>query len=94
MKAIKLGCKTGGFKFGATVEIGDDENQISSDVAKGLVKDGLATEAKETIVSGNTDQDLIDEIESLEARVETLEAQLEEAVNLPKGQKPDGYKKA
>jgi len=94
MKAIKLGCKTAGRPFGAIVEIGDDKKQISLDVAESLVEDGLATEFKETIVSGNTDQDLIDEIESLEDRVETLKAQLEEAINLPKGQKPDGYKKA
>jgi len=93
MKAIKLGCKTGGFKFGATVEVGDGEKQISLDVAKGLVKDGLATEVEATIVtSGN--QDLLDEIELLQDEIQILESQLKEAIDLPKGQKPSGYKKA
>jgi len=93
MKAIKLGCKTGGFKFGATVKVGEDENQISLEIAKNLVKDGLAAEAEATIVtSGN--QDLLDEIELLQDEVQTLEGQLKEAIDLPKGQKPSGYKKA
>jgi len=93
MKAIRLSCKTAGFLFGDTVVVGDDENQISSKIAKGLVEDKLAIEVKDTIVSSGN-QDLIDEIELLQDEIQNLEEQLEEAISLPKGQKPDGYKKA
>jgi len=91
MKAIKLNCKTGGFKYGATVEVGDNENQIDAETAKGLVKDGLAVEVKEVVASSGASDEII---ASLEAKIAELEGYIEEAINLQKGRKPAGYEKA
>jgi len=91
MKAIKLNCKTGGFKFGATVEVGDNKNQIDAEAAEGLVKDGLAVEVKEIVASSGASDEII---ANLEVKVAELEGYVEEAINLQKGRVPAGYKKA
>lgn len=49
MKKIKLECKTGGFGFGDTVEVGAGKDQIDLKTAKSLVAEKLATEVKETV---------------------------------------------
>jgi len=44
---ITLKCATGGYKYGDVVETSSD-GSITAEIAKGLVKDGFATEVKET----------------------------------------------
>jgi len=75
MKAIKLSCKSGGFKYGETAEVGKGKTQISLEDAKALVGAGLATEVKEVVASsGNADYEK--DIKALEAKVTGLEAQV------------------
>lgn len=55
MKKITLGCRTAGFQFGDTVEVGDGKDKISTKIAQGLVDDGLAKEVVEQVAKRATD---------------------------------------
>jgi len=69
MKVIKLGCKTAGFQFGDTAEVGTGKGKIDAEIAQDLIDGGLATEVKEKVASsGGSDK----AITALEGQVETL----------------------
>lgn len=69
MKFIKLECKSAGFQYGDTAEIGKGEGKISEEAAVALVEAGLAKEIKEAVASsGNTDAS----IAALKVTVKTL----------------------
>ena len=105
MKAIKLLCKTGGFAYGETPEIGKNKGQISSEDAQALVDAGLAVEMK-VVVSGEAvvnakvaDLEKANEVlvranADLEAKIVALDGFVQEAINSAKGTIPDGYEKA
>ncbi|MDQ1341339.1 MAG: hypothetical protein QG567_2497 [Campylobacterota bacterium] len=50
MKAIILRCKTAGFQYGDTAEIGTGKGKISAEDAKDLVAQGLAEEVRVLVV--------------------------------------------
>lgn len=100
MKAIKIGCKTAGFQYGDTAEIGKGEGKISLEDAQALVNSGLAKEMQVVVSGTNENAKLIeankvlaDENAKLKSDIETLHNFVAEAINLAKGQIPAGYEK-
>lgn len=75
MEKIRLLCKTRGFDFGTTLEIGSKVGQISKKDAESLIDDSLAQEVEE-VVDG-TNVTLNKEIEELKAENAALKAEIE-----------------
>ena len=90
MEQIEIKCKTGGFKFGSIVEVGDKKGQIKQQDAESLVKEGLAVEYTKPVTASTTalkneNTKLANKIEELEtalsekdAKIKELEAALKE----------------
>jgi hypothetical protein len=58
MKAVTILCKTAGFKYGDTPEIGKGKGKLSLEEAEDLVAKGLAKEVKVVVVGKSNETDL------------------------------------
>jgi len=80
MRHIKLKCKTHGFPFGKVVEVGSEDGQIPSEVAKSLLEEGNAEEIIPESVAVVGSEDLKESVKLLSIDLVEVNARLTESM--------------